>query len=148
MHGEDAVGAELPRPASLVGLGGVGVAVAEDDVAGGEGGFDDLGDGLGAVGEHEGHLGEGGDGAEGGLGAGVQQDRADAIAEGRAAGLAEGDYGVAGGSEPGGEAAKLGRLAGAVETFEGDKETTRHGVSLPQGRNGHPSELRWRVPGC
>ena len=67
---------------ALVGLGGVGEAVAEDDGAGGEGGLDDLGDGLGAVGEHEGHLGERGDGAESGFGAGVEQDGADAVAEG------------------------------------------------------------------
>ena len=59
--------AELAATA-LVGLGGVGVAVAEDDGAGGERGKDDLGDGLGAVGEHEGHLGGGGDGAERGFG--------------------------------------------------------------------------------
>jgi hypothetical protein len=73
VHGEDAFAAELAA-AALVGLGGVGVAVAEDDGAGGEGGEDDLGDGLGAVGEHEGHLGGGGDGAEGGFGAGVEED--------------------------------------------------------------------------
>ena len=70
------------RPRALVGLGGVGEAVAEDDGAGGEGGLDDLGDGLGAVGEHQGHLGERGDGAEGGFGAGVEEDGADAVAEG------------------------------------------------------------------
>ncbi len=67
MHGEDAPAAELAA-STLVGLGGVGVAVAEDDGAGGEGGEDDFGDGLGAVGEHERHLGGGGDWAEGGLG--------------------------------------------------------------------------------
>ena len=66
VHGEDAWTAELAA-AALVGLGGVGVAIAEDDGAGGEGGEDDLGDGLGAVGEHEGHLGGGGDGADGGF---------------------------------------------------------------------------------
>ena len=98
MHGEDALAAELAASA-LVGLGGVGVAVAEDDGAGGEGGEDDFGDGLGAVGEHEGHLGGGSDGAEGSFGAGVEQDAADAVAEGGAAGLAEGDDGVAFGLE-------------------------------------------------
>ena len=76
---------------------------------------------LGAVGEHEGHLGFGGDGAEGGLGAGVEQDGADAVAEGGAAGLAEGDDAVAGGLERGGEALELRGLAGAVEAFEGDE---------------------------
>ena len=65
---EWAVNAYLLAAAALIGLGGVGVAIAEDDGASGEGGEDDLGDGLGAVGEHEGHFGGGGDGADGGLG--------------------------------------------------------------------------------
>ena len=73
VHGEDALAAELAAGA-LVGLGGVGEAVAEDDGAGGECGLDDLGDGLGAVGEHERHFGERGDGAERGFGARVEQD--------------------------------------------------------------------------
>ena len=68
-------GAELAA-AALVGLGGVGEAVAEDDLAGVEGGLDDFGDGLGAVGKHEGHLGHGGEAG----GAGVEQDLADAVA--------------------------------------------------------------------
>ena len=46
VQGEDALGAEAAAGA-LVGLGGVGVAVAEDDGAGGEGGEDDLGGGSG-----------------------------------------------------------------------------------------------------
>ena len=46
-------------------------------------------EGLGAVGEHEGHLGFGGDGAEVGFGAGIEENGADAVAEGRAAGHAE-----------------------------------------------------------
>ena len=122
---EDALAAELAASA-LVGLGGVGVAVAEDDVAGGEGGEDDFGDGLGSVGEHEGEFGDGGDGADGGFGAGVEEDAADAVAEGGSAGLAEGDYGVAFGFEGGGEAAELGGFSGAVEAFEGNEMSARH----------------------
>ena len=95
-------------------------------MAGGEGGKDDLGDGLGAVGEHEGEFGDGGDGAEGCFGAGVEEDAADAVAEGGSAGLAEGDYGVAFGFERGGEAAELGGFAGAVEAFECDEMSARH----------------------
>ena len=49
-------GAEFAASA-LVGLGGVGEAIAEDDPARGEGGLNDFGDGLGAVGEHERHFG-------------------------------------------------------------------------------------------
>ena len=122
MEGEDALGAELAA-AALVGLGGVGEAVAEDDVAGGEGGEDDLGDGLGAVGEHEGEFGEGGDGAVGVLGAGVEEDGADAVAEGGVAGVAEGGDGVAVGFKRGCETAKLGGFARAVQAFEGDEVT-------------------------
>jgi hypothetical protein len=120
MEGEDAVGAEAAA-GSLVSLGAVGVAVAEDDGAGGEGGENDLVEALGAVGEHEGHLGFGGDGAEVGFAAGVEEDGADAVAERRASGLAEGDDAVAGGFECGGEVLELRGLAGAVEAFEGDE---------------------------
>ena len=130
VHGEDARAAETAAGA-LVGFGGVGVAVAEDDGAGGERGGDDLGDGLGAVGEHEGHLGERSDGAERGLGARVEQDGADAVAERGGAGLAQGDDGVAGGGEPGGETAQLGGFAGAVQPFERDEVAARHRASLP-----------------
>ncbi len=72
----------------------------------------------------------GGDGAEGGFGAGVEEDAADAVAEGGAAGLAEGDDLVAFGLKRGGEAAELGGFAGAVETFEGDEISARHSLQL------------------
>ena len=120
VEGEDAVGAEAAAGA-LVGFGAVGVAVAEDDGSGGEGGEDDLVESLGAVGEHEGHLGFGGDDAEVGFAAGVEEDGADAVAEGRASGLAKGDDRVAGGLERGGKVLELGGFAGAVEAFEGDE---------------------------
>lgn len=141
VHGEDAVGAEVAAGA-LVGLGGVGVAVAEDNVAAVEGGEDDLVEGLGAVGEHEGHLGGGGDLAELGFASGVEQDAADAVAEAGAAGLAEGDDAMAFGFERGGEPAELGGLAGAVQALEGDEESAAHGLSLLHlyctGRRGLP----------
>ena len=47
--------------AALVGLGGVGEAVAENDLSGSECGPNDLSDSLSAVGEHQGHLGNRGD---------------------------------------------------------------------------------------
>ena len=126
VHGEDAVGAEVAAGA-LVGLGAVGVAIAEDDGSVGEGGEDDLVEGLGAVGEHEGHLGFGGDVAESGFAAGVEQDGADAVAEGRTAGLAECDDGVAVGFECGREELELRGFAGAVEAFEGDEKASVQG---------------------
>jgi hypothetical protein len=83
MQVENDLGAELAA-AALIGLGGIGEAVADHDAAGVESRLNDLGDGLGAVGKHEGHLGHGRDGG----GAGVEQDLADAVAGGGAAGLA------------------------------------------------------------
>ncbi len=70
VHAQDDLAAELAA-AALVGFGGVGVAVAEDDAARVEGGADDLRDGLGAVGEHEAELGHGGEG----LGLRVEKQR-------------------------------------------------------------------------
>ena len=84
---EHHLGAELAA-AALIGLSGVGEAVAEHDLARVESRLDDLGDGLGAVGEHEGHLGHGRDGVR----AGVEQQFADAVAGCGAAGLA-GEHG-------------------------------------------------------
>lgn len=53
---EDGVAAEFAAGA-LIGFGGVGEAVAENDFALREGGLNDFADVLGARGEHEGHLG-------------------------------------------------------------------------------------------
>jgi len=80
-----------------------------------------LAEGLRAVGEHEGHLGFGGDDAEVGLAAGVEEDGTDTVAEGCTAGLAEGDDTLAISFERGGEMLELRGLAGAVEAFEGDE---------------------------
>ena len=74
-------------------------------------------------------------GPSGGFGAGVEQDGADAVAEGGASGLAEGDDFVAFGFERCGEAAELGGFSGAVETFEGDEISALHrDESLSQER--------------
>jgi len=121
----------------LVGLGGVGVAIAEDDGAVAKGGEDDFGYGLGAVSEHESHLGGRGDGAVGGFGAGVEQNAADTVAEGRSSGLAKGDNFVSLDLKRGGEAAKLGGFSGAVEAFEGNEISARHNLQLiADGGNG------------
>ena len=60
---------------------------------------------------------------------------ADTVAERGAAGLAEGDDGVAFGLKRGGEAAELGGFAGAVEAFEGNEETV-HEYRIRQRKAG------------
>ena len=110
MHGEDALAAELTASA-LVGLGGVGVSVAEDDAARSESRLDDLGDGLSPVGEHQGHLGGRCDGTKGGFGAGVEQDASNAVAEGSSTRLAEGDDAVPGRGKRCGKEPELGGFA-------------------------------------
>jgi hypothetical protein len=141
VKGEDALGAEAAAGA-LVGLGGVGVAVAEDDGAVGESGQDDLVEALGAVGEHEGHFSFGGDGAELGLAARVKQDGADAVAESGAAGLAEGDDTAAVGFERTGEALQLGGFARPVEAFEGDEQSPAHVPQFTSRRGKRPAAGR------
>jgi hypothetical protein len=135
---EDDGGAELAS-ASLVGLCGVGEAVAEDDLAGCESGRDDLLDGLCAVGEHHGQLGVGGE--TGGFG--VEQESAKLVAEGCSAGLTGDEVRQVTAVEPGGQALDLGGFAGAVESFESEEEAPvwvgrfrMHGWSLPFGRGG------------
>ena len=73
--------------AALVGFSRIGEAVADDDLARVEGRLDDFGDGLRAIGKHESHLGHGIEATR----TGVEQDFANAIADGGAAGLAEQD---------------------------------------------------------
>src|SRR5208337_4699710 len=103
MEREDGGGAELAA-AALVGLGGGGEAVAEDYLAGLECGLDDLGDDLGTIGKHEGHLGLG----RKGRGTGVEQQRANAVACGSSAGLTGEDRMVPAFFEPGGQTIDLG----------------------------------------
>jgi len=124
------LGAKLP-PSTLVGLGGVGKAVAEDDFPLLQRRLNHLGDGLGAVGEHQGHFRHGSEAGR----AGVEDEGADAVAGYGASGLAQED-----GIEcpvvllqPGGQTFDLGGFAGSVKTFEGDEETMRHGRSLSLG---------------
>jgi len=106
-------GAQLAA-AALVGLGGVGKAVAEDDFSSSECWLNDFGDGLSTVGKHERHLGHGRNMG----GAGVQQQGSDAVAGGGSAGLAS-DYGVqAAFLHPGRQAFDLRGFTRTVETFE------------------------------
>ena len=126
---EDGGGAELAA-AALVGLGGVGEAIAEDDVAAVERREDDFGDGLGAIGEHQGEFGEGRDRAEGLIGGGGDEQGADAVAEGGSAGLTGGDDEMTSREEIFVQQLKLRGFAGAVEAFEGDEVSARHGVEF------------------
>jgi len=103
MEIEDDLGAELTT-AALVSLCGVSKSVAEEDFSGGEGGQDDLVDGLGAVSKHEGHLSQGGERG----GAGIEEELADAVSGGGSAGLAGEDRGEAAAFEPGGQTFDLG----------------------------------------
>ena len=117
-------------------------------MAGLERGEDDLGDGLGSVGEHEGHLGVGGDGAVGVFGLGVEEDGADAVAEDGSTGLAEGDDGVTFGLERGGEAAELGGLAGAVPRPSNVmKETAWHTLEIIAGGEAYDA-WQWHEVSC
>jgi len=125
VHGQNDLRTEFAA-ATLVGLGGVGEAVAENDFARVESGLNDLGDSLGAVGEHERHLGGG---SKVGI-AGVEQDLADAVAGGGSPRLAGYQRGVAAPVQPGSQLADLGSFAGAVEALERDELPARHGLSL------------------
>jgi hypothetical protein len=140
---KDAVAAEFAAGA-LVGFGRVGVAVAEDDGAGGERGLNDLGDGLGAVGEHEGELSQRCDAAERCFGFRVQKNGADAVAESGAAWVAQGDDGAALRGQGFGEAPELGGLAGAIEALEGDKKAARHRVEFSSGLSHSSRETKAR----
>ena len=88
-------GAEL-APRALVGLGRIGVAIAQHDGTAIERGTDDLRDGLRAVGKHQPKFGARIDW----VAARIEQQAADAIAEARAAGLARGDDIFAAPDEP------------------------------------------------
>ena len=61
-----------------------------------------------------------------GVAAGVEDDGADAVAEGGSAGVAEGDDVVSGGLKCSGEEAELGGFAGAVQALEGDEVAAGH----------------------
>ena len=77
---------------ALVGGGGIVEAVADDDLAGREGGADDFAHELGAAGIHEQQLGLGGHGM---IGLAVLEGVPDLLADGRAARLAQGPDAVA-----------------------------------------------------
>jgi hypothetical protein len=66
-------------------------------------------------------------------GAGVEQDLADAVAGGGAAGLAQQHRLLAAAREPCRQALDLRGFARPVEAFERDEDTARHGVRITPG---------------
>src|ERR1700761_3780392 len=140
MQCEHPRGAELSACA-LVGLGGIGEAVAEHNGATVERGTDDLCDGLGAVGEHQAQFGAW---IECGT-ARVQEKAADAIAQPCAPGLARGDNVFVATDEPFVKLAQLCRLARAIEPFECEEEASRHGRSVASRAYEVPELLHWRA---
>ncbi len=128
VHAQDGFAAELAA-AALIGLTGVGEAIAEHDVAAVKRRRDDLGDALGARGEHESQLSHGIEA----LGFRIEEQGADAIADVGASGLAGDGDGETLGFEVRGEFAELRGFAGAIQAFEGEEEATRHNSRVQGG---------------
>ncbi len=126
LKSEDAGGAEAAA-ATLVGLAGIGISIAEEDAAGVEGGHNHLCDRLGAVSKHEGEFGEGCDAGGGSVCTGGQEDRPESFAKGGATGLTEQHRVDAAPAEPVGKETKLGSFTGAVGSLKGEKEATMGG---------------------
>ena len=120
MQTKDDIAAELPAT-PLVGLARIGIAIAEDDAPLIERGPDHFRDGLSAIGEHQPELSHRGQV----LGAGVEDERADAIAQMRASGLAGDEDREPLGLKVGGELADLCGFTGTIRPFEGKKKAAR-----------------------
>ena len=116
----------LAAAGALVGEGRIGEAVAQDDLAALERRRDDALDVVAPRREHEQRLGD----AVHRL---VQEQLAQRLRERRAARLAGADDALAARAQPLGERRDVGRLAGAVDAFEGD-EAARHGALLRWNR--------------
>src|SRR5579862_1761623 len=108
---------------SLIGLSGIGEAVAEYDFALRHRGCDDFVDVLGARGEHQRHLGHRSEACSGR----VENDVADFLSGGRAARFARYDDRDAARAQRPGEFFDLRAFAGAVEPFEGDELAAMRG---------------------
>ena len=112
---------------ALVGDGGVGVAVAEDDGAALEGGADEAVDVMGAVGEEEEGFGPRRDGAIGGIWQG-EEVGAQGDAHRGSAGLERGDVLDPVRGEAVAEGGAEGGFPGAFAAFDGDEKG--HGSSV------------------
>src|SRR5579862_9778071 len=120
---EDVFAAQLAAIA-LVGLGGIGEAVAKNNFSAIQGRLDDLRNMLRAGGEHQGHFRQR---REAG-GFGVEQNLADFFRDRGSAGLARLNDFIARFAQNRRQLPELGALASPVETFEGDE------FSRPQHR--------------
>ena len=130
-HGGDPEGASR----SLVGERAVDEAVGHDVRSARERGRDDLVDGLGSRGGVQQRLGAGPDGR-----LGIEQhEGAHALADGRAAGLAQLDHLVPTLAQPGRVQARLGGLAGAVDALEADKGGCCDPGTLPSATAKEPA---------
>ncbi len=127
VHFEHDFAAQLAA-ATLIGLGGISEAVTQDDFSGGKGRADDLGDALAPGRQTSAPVQRAGSDRGG---TGIEHDERRRVAEGSAAGLAR-DHDVYAARPQifGEELAQLGALAAAVETFECDEFSLRHGRSL------------------
>ena len=134
------VAAEAPREA-LVGVGRVEEAVADDDGPAVEGRAHDLCDELGARRLEEEQLA----GRVHRLGLGVEQERADALAQGGAAGLAQADHLVPRRAQGVAQKRALGGLARAVDPLERHEHAAaRVGVQGAAVHGRGPSLVRCR----
>jgi hypothetical protein len=117
-----------PATRALVGQRRVVVTGAQDDAAARQRGTDDGGDQLGARRLHQQRLGH-----RLRRRMRFEQQCPDALGERRAARLARADDALAARAQALGERRDVGRLAGAVDAFEGD-EAARHGELLRWNR--------------
>jgi hypothetical protein len=117
VHPQNALAAQLAA-ASLISLRRIRKAIAEDNAATVEGGRDDLGDALGAIGEHQAELGH----RVKVLRLRIEEQAAHAIAETRTPGLAGQGNREALAFKVGRELAELGGFAGAVKAFKCEEE--------------------------
>ena len=110
---------------ALVGFGRIRPAIAQQQLARGQRRLHDLGDGLGAVGEHHGQLGAR---RQRHARAGFEQELPDTIAEGGSAGLAHLPHRQLALPQHLGKAAQLRRLTRAVQPLKADEKTASHGM--------------------
>ncbi len=138
MEGENGLAAQTTS-AALVGLRGIREAVAQDPCTAFECGKDVLLDLLRTGGEHEGHFGE----WRKSVSTRVEHNGANAIADGRSAGLPRGDHIEVFFPEHFQKTLHLSAFTAPVETFEGDELATftgSHRVILASGNYGSKTE--------
>ena len=127
--------------ASLVGIGGIGKAIAQHDLAGVQCRTNHAGDVLGARREHQQHFAFGGDVQL----AAMQQDIADAFTEFGAAGFARHHDFAPRTLQPIPDESQVGALPGSLSTFQRDEYSSWHNI-LPACRGSGRLVARYRSP--